>query len=200
MGHEDFSSAEALVARAVDGDQDAVRRLWARHRRWVAAILLAHMPREAELDDLLQDVATLVVSKINGLRGGEAALRPWLRAIALSVAKTRGRRTKVRKAGWLRLVGWAGQWAGDGEQQRDDAATTPLVEEGRRLMDLARELPDGYREPLLLKCVQGMSYKEIGEAMGLPDTTIETRIARARRMLRERAEAAGVGMTAAAEA
>lgn len=200
MGHDDFSSPEALVSRAVDGDQDAVRRLWARHRRWVAAILLAHMPREAELDDLLQDVATLVVSKINSLRGGEPALRPWLRAIALSVAKTKGRRTKVRRAGWLKLVGWAGHWAGDGEQQRDDAATTPLVEEGRRLMNLARDLPDGYREPLLLKCVQGMSYKEIGEAMGLPDTTIETRIARARRMLRERAESAGIGMVAAAKA
>jgi len=36
--------------------------------------------------------------------------------------------------------------------------------------------------------------------MGLPDTTIETRIARARRMLREKAENAGIGMTAAAEA
>ncbi len=194
MGHDDFSSAEALVARAVDGDQEALRILWSRHRRWVAAILLAHMPREAEVDDLLQDVATLFVSKVHSLRGGEQALKPWLRAIALSVAKTRGRRTRVRKAGWVRLVGWAGSWAGDGEQQRDDAAATPLIEEGRRLMELARELPDGYREPLLLKCVQGMSYKEIGEAMGLPDTTIETRIARARRMLRERAEAAGVGM------
>jgi RNA polymerase sigma-70 factor (ECF subfamily) len=158
------------------------------------------MPREAEVDDLLQDVAALLVSKIHSLRGGEAALRPWLRAIAISVAKTRGRRTKVRKAGWLKLVGWSGSWAGDGEAQRDTAAATPLIEEGRRLMDLAKSLPDGYREPLLLKCVQGMSYKEIGEAMGLPDTTIETRIARARRMLREKAESAGIGMTAAAEA
>lgn len=200
MGYDDFSSAEDLVAQAVHGDQDAMRRLWARHRRWVAAILLAHMPREAEVDDLLQDVAALLVSKIHSLRGGEAALRPWLRAIAISVAKTRGRRTKVRKAGWLKLVGWAGSWAGDGEAQRDTAAATPLIEEGRRLMDLAKSLPDGYREPLLLKCVQGMSYKEIGEAMGLPDTTIETRIARARRMLREKAESAGIGMTAAAEA
>jgi len=200
LGYHDDSNTADLVAQAVDGDQDAVRRIWARHRRWVAAILIAHMPREAEVDDLLQDVATLVVSKIHGLRGGEAALRPWLRAIAISVAKTRGRRTQVRKAGWLKLVNWAGGWSVDGEQQRDDAATTPLIEEGRRLMNLAKDLPDGYREPLLLKCVQGMSYKEIGEAMGLPDTTIETRIARARRMLRERAESAGIGLTAAAEA
>lgn len=187
------------MRRAVEGDREALRAVWSRHRRWVAAILLAHMPREAELDDLLQDVATLVVSKIHGLRGGEGALRPWLRAIALSVARTRGRRTQVRKAGWLRLVQWA---AGPGveEDRRGASAESPLVEEGRRLMELAAELPDGYREPLLLKCVQGMSYKEIGEVMGLPDTTIETRIARARRMLREKAEGAGLGAAVAAGA
>ncbi len=200
MGQHDFSSEEALVGRAVEGDHEALRVLWSRHRRWVAAILLAHMPREAELDDLLQDVATLVVSKIGGLRGGESSLRPWLRAIALSVARTRGRRTQVRKAGWLRLVNWASGWGGGEERSDDGHERSPLIEEGRRLMDLAGELPDGYREPLLLKCVQGLSYKEIGEVMGLPDTTIETRIARARRMLRERAEAAGIGAAEAAGA
>jgi len=56
-------------------------------------------------------------------------------------------------------------------------------------MELARELPDGYREPLLLKCVRGLSYRQIGELLGLPETTVETRIARGRKMLRERAEA-----------
>jgi DNA-directed RNA polymerase specialized sigma24 family protein len=35
-----------------------------------------------------------------------------------------------------------------------------------------------------------MSYREIGQVLGLPETTIETRIARARRMLREAAQAA----------
>lgn len=52
-------------------------------------------------------------------------------------------------------------------------------------MALARDLPEGYREPLLMRCLKGMSYREIGEAMDLPETTIETRIARGRRMLRE---------------
>jgi len=181
-------SGDSLVARAVRGDQDALRRLWHDHRRWVAAILLAHMPRQAELDDLLQEVAVAVVAKISGLRE-EAAFKPWLRAVALSVAKTNGRRGKVRKAGWLRLAGEAEQ-----REESEPAGVNPaLLEEGRRLMELAAELPDGYREPLLLKCVQGMSYREIGRVMGLPETTVETRIARGRRMLRESAQKAGIG-------
>jgi RNA polymerase sigma-70 factor (ECF subfamily) len=52
-------------------------------------------------------------------------------------------------------------------------------------MKLAFELPDGYREPLLLKAVEGLSYRQIGEIMDLPETTIETRVARGRRMLRD---------------
>jgi RNA polymerase sigma-70 factor (ECF subfamily) len=57
-------------------------------------------------------------------------------------------------------------------------------------MALARTLPEGYREPLLMRCVRGMSYKQIGAVLDLPETTIETRIARGRRMLRELATAA----------
>jgi RNA polymerase sigma-70 factor, ECF subfamily len=184
----------ALIAQAIRGDHDALRQLWNQHRRWVAAVVLAHMPRSGwggtggpELDDLLQEVAVTVVAKISTLRD-EAAFKPWLRAVAMSIAKTSGRRTKVRKEGWLRLVGFAGRDEEREAQGGASSARAQALAEGRRLMDLAAELPDGYREPLLMKCVQGMSYKQIGAVMGLPDTTIETRIARARRMLRERAQ------------
>ncbi len=177
---------QRLIGEAIRGDDASLRELWHRHRRWVAAVLLAHMPKEAEVDDLLQEVAMTVVAKVSGLRE-EGAFKPWLRAVAISVAKTAARRTQVRKGGWLKLVGFRGE--------SDKAALvdrSPALAEGRRLMELCAELPDGYREPLLLKCVHDMSYKQIGEVMGLPDTTIETRIARGRRMLRERAERAGL--------
>jgi RNA polymerase sigma-70 factor (ECF subfamily) len=179
---------QRLVREAIGGDEVSLRELWARHRRWVAAVLLAHMPRDAELDDLLQEVAVAVVAKISGLRD-EAAFKPWLRAVAMSIAKTTARRRTVRKSGWLRLVTFTGQR----EDERSHDAASPAMNEGRRLMTLCSELPDGYREPLLMKCVQEMSYKQIGDVMGLPDTTIETRIARARKMLREKAVQAGLG-------
>ncbi len=190
VGSED----QTLVRNAIDGDEGALRELWNRHRRWVAAVLLAHMPRDAEVDDLLQEVAVAVVAKISGLRE-EAAFKPWLRAVAMSIAKTTARRRTVRKHGWLKLVGFTGQR----EDERSHDNASPAMQEGRGLMALAAELPDGYREPLLLKCVQDMSYKQIGDVMGLPDTTIETRIARARKMLRERAVRAGLGPESVSE-
>src|SRR5262245_13059003 len=171
------------AAAAIAGDQDAVRQLWHEHRRWVAAILLAHKPRWADLDDLLQEVALSVVRKIGELRD-PAAVRPWLRTVALNAAHLAAR-TGRRRARPLSLPEEEGRRAagpGVATARPDDRAPG---DEGRRLMDLALRLPDGYREPLLLKAVQNLSYREIGRILGLPETTVETRIARGRKQLRE---------------
>ena len=172
-----------LIEAAIRGDRDAIRVVWDQHRRWVAALILAYKPREAELEDLLQDVAMTFVRRIDELRE-PAALKPWLRSVSINAARLAGRKqTLARKHGRkLRLL----------VEQGSDSPDTPDVataqqEDARRLLNLAMQLPETYREPLLLRCMQGMSYKEIGQITGLPETTIETRIARGRRMLRERA-------------
>lgn len=172
------AEADELETRsALAGDPEAIKNLWRRHRRWVAAILLAHKPRWADLDDLLQDVALSVVRKVGELRDPRA-VRPWLRTVAINAAHAAGRSGQRR----VRDVS-----LGDEDRARGPvlAHDSPHLEEGRRLMELARRLPDGYREPLLLKAVHGLSYREIGRILGLPETTIETRIARGRRQLRD---------------
>ena len=60
-------------------------------------------------------------------------------------------------------------------------------------MDAANRPPEEYREPPLLAGVRGMSYKQIADLMGVPVTTVETRLARARRMVREELERSGSG-------
>ncbi len=192
-GLDAAEGGRALVELALAGDRRALERLWEEHRRWVAAVLLAHKPREAELEDLLQEVAQMVVGKIDQVREAGAFV-PWLRSVAISIARTKGRRATVRRRGWRTLTAcFAASGRGEGHEAAAGGEPPASVARGRALLDLAADLAEGYREPLLMKCVQGMSYRQIGAAMGLPETTIETRIARARRMLRERAESAGLG-------
>ncbi len=167
------------IADAIAGDRDALRSVWRSHRRWVAAILLAHKSRQTDLDDLLQSVAVQLCKKIHDVREPEA-FRGWLRMVAINAARADGRTVSRKRQGFLRLVGRS--------SERDEAPApehTARAEEAARLMSLAMSLPEGYREPLLMRCVKGMSYRQIGDAMELPETTIETRIARGRRMLRE---------------
>ena len=174
--------------RAILGDAHAAAALWESNRRWVAAVVLANMPRTpgaADLEDLLQEVALRVVRTIDQVRD-PAMVKPWLRVVAANVARTAGRRSVPR----LRLVRQAIDAArAKGPEGPADHATPPATsatrEEGRRLLEAAHRLPPEYREALIMRCVRGMSYRQIADILGVPTTTIETRLARARRMLRE---------------
>lgn len=164
-------------------DLSVFEGIWRAHRRWVAAILLAHMPREAELDDLLQEVAMRLARQAGELED-EGSARAWLRTVSVNVARTAGRRQKVRRRAFPRLAEDPTERAGtEGEESRVDDR-----EEGERALAITRELPEEYREPLLLRAVRGMSYRQIADVLGLPVTTVETRLVRARRMVRERME------------
>ena len=161
-----------------------VDALWREHRRWVAAVILAHMPRDSDLEDLLQDVAVLMVRSIHSLNDLNA-IRPWLRTIAINTSRSAARKRKVR----MRLVREtenpdtiSGAETGAIAAAKDQQAR---LERGTRLMEAARALPAAYREPLLLRCVRGMSQKQVAEVLDLPETTVETRLVRARRMIRE---------------
>jgi RNA polymerase sigma-70 factor (ECF subfamily) len=167
------------VVAAISGDAEALQRVWNDNRRWVAAVILAHKPRWADLDDLLQEVAVSLVRKVGEVRD-PSALKPWLRTVAMnaSLASARSGRKRARDTG----IEDDNTYRGRSVRPEVDSEDR---EEGRRLMVLAEKLPDGYREPLLLKALHDLSYREIGAILELPETTIETRIARGRRMLRE---------------
>ena len=66
------STQERLIMRARDGDRRAQQEVWRAHRRWVAAIILAHRPQSVDVDDLMQDVAVKLVSKMDTLRDAAA--------------------------------------------------------------------------------------------------------------------------------
>jgi len=178
-----------------------LQALWREHRRWVAAVLLAHMPREAELDDLLQEVAVSVVQRIGELKD-PGRFRWWLRTVAVNAARSAGRKASVRRR-TMRPLGAGDGGHIDGAAERE-ARRREAGAEANRALEMAMRLHPEYREPLLLRSVHGMTQRQIAEAMGVPETTVETRLARARRMLREEMEfesdlvTAGVARAAAA--
>ena len=168
-----------LIAEAVTGNERAQTDLWRSHRRWLAAILLSHKPREIDLEDLMQDVAVKFITKLHTLRD-PGSFRPWLRQIAINAARESAR--SIRRERNEREHVEPETLDGSGLGRRDDAG---LRDEASELLAYAQSLPPDFREPVLLRCVQGMSCKQIAETLDLPITTIETRLSRGRRMLRE---------------
>jgi RNA polymerase sigma-70 factor (ECF subfamily) len=171
---------EALVRRATGGDGEALGTLWDANRRWVAAVLLAHRPSGVELEDLLQEVALRMIRRVHTLKKTRS-LRPWLRTIAVNTARSAARYNGVRTARRTEL---------DVEDLVDPARARERETAGARsrateTLALIRRLAPEHREPLLLRCVEGMSQRRIAETLDLPETTIESRLARARRLLRQ---------------
>lgn len=173
-----------LSASAIAGDREAISAVWNLHRRWVAAVILSYKSREDDLEDLLQEVAMALVSKISTVRDPRHT-RAWLRTVAINAARASVRSRQSRPQ--LRLVGTP-----------EDVKTQPAIdetivrdEESRRILSLVANLPDDYREPLMLRALHGMRSRQIATILDLPEATIDTRISRARRMLRELAREEG---------
>lgn len=169
-----------MVAAAMAGDHRALEALWLENRRWIAAVILAYKPRSEDLDDLLQEVAMTLIAKVQTLRE-HGNLRAWLRTVAINVARAAGRAERARPT--LRLV--------DGEADQlaiPDADQTGLDDHSQRVLQLARQLPELYREPLLLKALHGMRTRQIAEILDIEEATVDTRISRARQMLRHQAQ------------
>tara|TARA_R110000737_G_scaffold251825_3_gene261354 strand:- start:55572 stop:56183 length:612 start_codon:yes stop_codon:yes gene_type:complete len=168
------------IEAAIEGHTDALSQVWVGVRRWVAVILMAHKPREADLEDLLQLVALQVCRKVHEVRD-PSLFKPWLRTVTINIAREQGRKASRKRVGMLRLVGRT-------RIEANQMGNMQLSEDAKRVLDAALSLPEKYREPVLMRCQQSMSYKQIAEVLSLPETTIETRIARGRRMLRETLE------------
>lgn len=168
----------SLFAAAHAGDRTALERLWNRNRRWIAAVLLLHKPRRADLDDLLQEVAATLVARIGSVRDAEA-FPGWLRAVAVNAARMSARAGSRRRAAIDRFAAvLSGRFR----------ASAPIADEAAdaaaRLRERLASLPEEYAEPLLLRLVHDLPYARIAAILDLPETTVENRIVRGRRMLR----------------
>ena len=158
---------------------EELAELWQEHRRWVAVVLLAHRPHGSELDDLLQEVALTLVRRYGDLRD-RSRIRPWLRAIAINQARE-ARRRQLGRPRAMEQDGFERMVDTDRSLERLE-----LQEQARLVLRQALELPEELREPLLLRSVRGLTQKQIAATLELNETTVESRIARARRLLRDR--------------
>ncbi|MBP7936260.1 MAG: RNA polymerase sigma factor [Phycisphaerae bacterium] len=171
---------EIPVIEAIrQGDPHAMSEFVQRHERWVRGVVFGITGRMDEVDDVAQRVWMQVWREARNLTDG-TRWRSWLYRIARNAAMDTGRsrRRSQRLAETLEL----------GRPERTeappDAALSSREQEARMLGAIAA-LPPLYREPFVLKHLEEWSYQEIAELLGMPVDTVETRLVRARRLLRE---------------
>jgi len=132
---------------------------------------------EADAEDVVQDACVRAMRFFSSLRDDDA--RAWLFTIVRNAWYSRVSR-KANVAEGTRL--------NDGQDQRPDNALDPeerlLQQHTVGLVRAALEqLPVDFREAIVLREIEGLSYREIAEVAGVPIGTVMSRLARARERL-----------------
>jgi len=169
-----------LIAAAQRGERTALDALVRRHDRWVRSVVYATMGSPVAVDDVVQHVWTNVWQQI-GTLVDPGRWRGWLYRMAKNAAIDAGKKeaNERRRRMSLRRADRVAARSGDPARTLIDA------ERREQVLNAINGLPVIYREPFILRHMEGWTYAQIGEALDLPVDTVETRLVRARRLLRD---------------
>ena len=164
-----------LIAKAKQGDRQAFGRLVHCHREGVINVVY-RMCGDANLaEDAAQEAFIRAWQHLAGYRP-RSRFRNWVYRIATNVALDTLRRD--RETVDIDEIAVATPDAGP-------EATMESVERGERVRQAVLALPPASRAVLVLREYEGLSYREIAQALGIPIGTVMSRLNYARNRLRE---------------
>ncbi len=178
----------ALIAKAQTGDTAAFRSLVERHQRRAFAIALSLVRDENDARELVQDAFLRVFKGLGSFQGGSSFFT-WLYRIITNLS--------------IDLIRKPGRQLGDLDEKRLDAEDAqepdfPLLsrvdgadpaevvrrrEIGERLQKALDALPSYHRGVILMREIEGLSYEEMAQVMGVSKGTIMSRLFHARQKL-----------------
>src|SRR5437660_194041 len=174
---------EELLVLARRGDNAARSELVMRHGRRLFGLAAALLGGDdADVNDMVQE--TFLAAFDGGLKAfkGNASLATWLSGVLINRVRKLRRYRRSRPAG--PLDGALRQSAANDQASPRSPATQ--VEQRIDVATMLDSLPPEYREVIVLREWQQMSYAQMASVLGVPERTAETRLTRARRMLRQR--------------
>jgi RNA polymerase sigma factor (sigma-70 family) len=182
-----LSDAQLLGRYAEHRDETAFATLVARHARLVWGVCRHRLHRDEDAEDAFQATFFILARRAGSIRKAEA-VGSWLHGVAHRVAmkaKKSARRRQIRE-----------------RQATRTASSPPPSDLSWRELQAAldeevQRLPERYRAPFVLCCLEGRSREEAAQEIGCLVGTVSSRIARARRLLQGRLARRGVTLSAA---
>lgn len=176
-----------LVKRCQQGERRAQYDLYQQYVKAMYNVCLRILNHEAEAEDVLQEAFMDAFSHINSFRG-QSTFGAWLKQIVVNRAINQ---LRSRRLEFVDLDSYRpSEDNGDSTERLDFADVEPVDEEAvtlevdrvKRAMQL---LPEGYRVVLSLYLFEGYDHEEIGNVLGISETTSRTQYLRGKKRLLE---------------
>jgi RNA polymerase sigma-70 factor (ECF subfamily) len=177
-------SDEDLMQQFQAGSVEAFDLLVSRYKDPLTNYLYRFLGDARESEDLLQETFMRVFRNRHSYRR-IARFSTWLYTIAGNLARSEYRKRRRRKVQSIQSINRdAEEYEIEipDESFRPDADANGVISD-EYVMEALREIPDDFREVVILRDVQQLSYEEIAEITGLPMGTVKSRINRGRTKL-----------------
>ncbi|MFL6228618.1 MAG: RNA polymerase sigma factor [Pyrinomonadaceae bacterium] len=181
------TSDEQIVERALAGDGDAFGEIVRRWERRIFALAYGILGREEDARDATQETFVAAFRNLKGFRG-EAKVSSWLHRIAVNQCITRQRRARVRGETSLEAQvedGGVQFAAASGASPAEGAEGRERTEAVRRAVNA---LPPELRSVVVMKEFEDLTFQEIADTLGVPLSTVKSRLYTALKQLRLRLE------------
>ena len=167
---EDFE----IIKQFNNGDETAFRTLVLKHKEKVRNLVYLTLGDSEFVDDISQDVFISIYHKLGDFRF-QSKFTTWLYRITVNKCRDYLRKKRVRSI----FVPIKENTNVPSDKMRTESIDIPQLV--RRAIE---KLPDKLKEPLILRDIDGFSYKEIAEQLNCEVGTVKSRIFRARESLK----------------
>ena len=171
-----------LVRATLAGSRDAYAEVARRWAARVTAICHSKVRRADVADDLAQETLLRGYRALTTL-SDPAKVGTWLMGIAARAALDW---LKAKERSTLLFSGLGADRPVEALLSRDDADDVGDADERRHLMREVERLPEALRQAVMLYYYGDVSYRELGDLLGVSAATINARLTKARALLRER--------------
>jgi RNA polymerase sigma-70 factor (ECF subfamily) len=178
-----------LVQRVQAGDTAAFRALFDKYHRRAFAVAMGVVKNQDDALDAVQEAFVKVHKNIHKFQGS-SSFYTWLYRIVMNVSIDHVRRTSRRKTLDFdeRALHEESEVAGDGALVPSVADANPgnaalRRELGGAIHAALQELPEHHRAVIVLREIEGMSYEEMAETLGVPKGTVMSRLFHARKKM-----------------
>ena len=171
MEHGRFPSSDVeLVQKARRGDLGSFHQLVDRHAPYLYGLACKMTGNTTDAEDVLQETLAGAFGGLTWFRG-ESSPRTWMTRILVRQAAAHLERSRRHRARTLRDDDRGVASSADGADARMDVQAAIL------------SLEPEFRDAIVLREMQGLSYEQIAAELSIPRGTVESRLFRARRKL-----------------
>ncbi len=182
----------ALVERLRGRDECALAELSSVYGHRIFQLAFRYVRNHEDAEEVVQDVLLKVFRRIELFRG-DAALSSWIYRITFNTAMSRLRRNRISRQLEVAGVEVGTSLSEDGPGGHDPADWSQMADEEllrrqmrERLAEAVGELPLIYRQPVILRELEGLSTEEASTKLRVKDQTLKSRLHRGRTLLRKR--------------